>query len=80
MVAYLCKGETHADLACSVKIDTSTVYRYLRAALNVLADMVPTLEQAIKVAKRKAFVILEGHAAAHRPSRQLPGAQWLALA
>jgi hypothetical protein len=60
VVAYLRKGETYADLACGFKIGTSTVYRYIREALALLAAMAPTLEQAIEVASRKAFVILDG--------------------
>src|ERR1051325_7384863 len=60
VVAYLRKGETYADLACGFKIGTSTVYRYIREALDLLASMAPTLEQAIEVAARKAFVILDG--------------------
>jgi hypothetical protein len=60
VVAYLRKGETYADLACGFKIGTSTVYRYVREALAVLAAMAPTLAQAIEVARGKAFVILDG--------------------
>jgi DDE superfamily endonuclease len=36
------------------------VYRYVREAIGLLAAMAPTLEQAIAVAQRKAFVILDG--------------------
>jgi hypothetical protein len=60
VVAYLRKGETYADLACGFGVGTSTVYRYIREALGLLAAMAPTLEQAIEVASRKAFVILDG--------------------
>lgn len=60
MVAHLRKGETYADLACGFRVGTSTVYRYVREALDLLAAMAPTLEQAIEVAVRKAFVILDG--------------------
>ena len=60
VVAYLRKGETYADLACGFQIGTSTVYRYIREALELLAAMAPTLEQAMEVARRKAFVILDG--------------------
>ena len=60
VVAYLRKGETYADLACGFKIGTSTVYRYVREALALLAAMAPALDQAIEVARRKAFVILDG--------------------
>ena len=60
VVAYLRKGETYADLACGFRIGTSTVYRYLREALELLAALAPTLEEAIDVARGKAFVILDG--------------------
>lgn len=60
VVAYLRKGETYADLACGFKVGTSTVYRYVREAIALLAAMAPTLAEAIKVARGKAFVILDG--------------------
>lgn len=60
VVAHLRKGETYADLACGFRIGTSTVYRHVREALDLLAAIAPTLEQAIEVAARKAFVILDG--------------------
>lgn len=41
-------------------IGTSTVYRYLREAIGLLAATTPTLAQAIEVAARKAFVIGDG--------------------
>ena len=60
VLAHLRKGETYSDLACGFRIGTSTVYRYLREAIALLAAMAPTLEQAIEVARGKAFVILDG--------------------
>jgi hypothetical protein len=39
---------------------TTTVYRYLREALDLLAATAPTLAQAIDVARGKAYVILDG--------------------
>ena len=60
IVAHLRKGETYADLACGFRIGTSTVYRYLREALELLAAMAPTLAEAIAVAAGKAYVILDG--------------------
>ena len=60
VVAYLRKGETYADLACGFKIGTSTVHRYVREAITLLAALAPTLDQAIEVASTKAFVILDG--------------------
>ena len=41
MVAYLRKGETYADLAYGFEIGTSTVYRYIREALDLPATMAP---------------------------------------
>ena len=60
VVAHLRKGETYAELACGFRIGTSTVYRYLREAIGLLAALAPTLDQAIEVAAGKAFVILDG--------------------
>jgi hypothetical protein len=59
-VAYLRKGETYADLACGFGIGTTTVYRYVCEALELLAALAPTLAEAIDVAVGKAFVILDG--------------------
>jgi hypothetical protein len=60
VLAHLRKGETYADLACGFKVGTSTVYRYLHEAIGLLAALAPTLDQAIEVARGKAFVILDG--------------------
>src|SRR3712207_9084033 len=60
VVAHLRKGETYADLARGFAVGTTTVYRYLREGLEVLAALAPTLDQAIAVAGRKAFVVLDG--------------------
>src|SRR5919107_6174735 len=60
VIAHLRKGETYRDLAEGFGIGTSTVYRYLREGVELLAAMAPTLAQAIAVAQRKAFVILDG--------------------
>src|SRR5215212_2999487 len=60
VVAHLRKGETYADLAIGFDVGTTTVYRYLREALDLLATMAPTLEQAMEVARGKAYVILDG--------------------
>jgi hypothetical protein len=60
VVAYLRKGETYADLACGFAVGVTTVYRYVREGLALLAALAPTLEQAIDVARGKAYVILDG--------------------
>ncbi len=53
VVAYLCKGSTYADPACGFDVGTSTVCPDIREALDLLATMSPTLDQAIGVAKRR---------------------------
>ena len=60
VVAHLRKGETYPDLAAGFGIGTTTVFRYIREALDVLAALAVTLRQAIETARRKAFVILDG--------------------
>lgn len=58
-LAYLRKGETYADLAIGFGIGTTTVYRYLCEALDLLAALAPTLAQVIEVAHGKAHVTLD---------------------
>jgi hypothetical protein len=60
VVAHLRKGETYTDLASGFGVGTTTVFRYIREALDVLAALAPTLAEAIAVASGKAFVILDG--------------------
>ncbi|MCE0762092.1 transposase family protein [Pseudonocardia kujensis] len=59
-MAYLRRRETYAGLACGFETGASTVYRHIREALDLLIVMTPTLERAIEVVKRKAFVGLDG--------------------
>jgi hypothetical protein len=60
VVAHLRNGETYPDLAGGFGIGTTTVFRYIREALDVLAALAAALSQAIEAARRKAFVILDG--------------------
>jgi len=60
VLAHLRKGETYRDLAVGFGVGVTTAYRYLREGLQVLAALAPTLAQAIEVAVRKAYVILDG--------------------
>ena len=59
VLAHLRKGETYRDLAIGFGVGTTTAYRYLREALAVLAALAPTLAQAMAVAARKAYVVLD---------------------
>lgn len=60
VVAHLRKGETYADLGVGFSIGTTTVFRYIHEALEVFAALAPSLRDAVAVAIRKAFVILDG--------------------
>ena len=60
VLAHLHKCETYADLAVGFGIGTTTVFRYIREALELLAALAPTLGQAIETAARKGYVILDG--------------------
>ena len=60
VVAHLRKGETYPDLAGGFGIGTTTVFRYIREALDVLATLAPSLPEALTTAQAKAFVILDG--------------------
>ena len=60
VLAHLNKGETYTALAGGFGVGTTTVFRYVREGVDVLAAVAPTLDQALDVARRKAFVILDG--------------------
>ena len=54
VLAHLRKGETYTALAGGFGVGTTTVFRYIREALDVLAALAPTLPEAITVAQAKA--------------------------
>src|SRR3954452_21526839 len=60
VLAHLNKGETYTALAAGFGVGTTTVFRYIREGVDVLATVAPTLNQALDLARRKAFVILDG--------------------
>ena len=60
VLAYLNKGETYTALAAGFGVGTATVFRYVREGVDVLAAVAPTLNEALDLARRKAFVILDG--------------------
>jgi hypothetical protein len=55
VLAHLRKGETYADLAAGFAIGTTTVFRYIREALDVLTAMAPALHEAVTAAAGKVF-------------------------
>jgi hypothetical protein len=60
VLAHLRCGHTYAQLAAGFKVGTATAYRYVTEAVDLLAALAPTLEQAMKTASAKAFVLLDG--------------------
>lgn len=60
VLAHLRKGETYAELGAGYGIGTTTVFRYVTEAIELLAALAPTLQQAMAVIAAKAYVILDG--------------------
>lgn len=60
VLAHLRKGERYADLAAGFGVGIATVHRYVHEALGVLAQLTPTLAQAVSTAAGKAYVVLDG--------------------
>ncbi|MGW9447448.1 IS5 family transposase [Streptomyces sp. NPDC055632] len=59
-LAHLRCGHTYAQLAAGFGVGTTTAYRYIAEAVEVLSELAPDLASAVKAASRKAFVILDG--------------------
>jgi hypothetical protein len=59
-LAHLRCGDTYARLAAGFGVGVATVYRYIREVIDVLAAAAPTLTEAMKTIRAKAFVILDG--------------------
>lgn len=56
-LAHLRNGHPYAQLAAGFGIGTTTAYRYIAEAVDLLA---PTLAEATRTASTKAFVLLDG--------------------
>ncbi len=57
-VAHLRCGDIYAQLASGFGIEIATAFRCIRGAVDVLAVLAPTLAQAMRTIRAKAFVIL----------------------
>jgi hypothetical protein len=60
VLAHLSCGDTYAQLAAGFGIGIATAYRYITEALGLLADLAPTLAEAVRMASTKAFALLDG--------------------
>ncbi|MGW8886016.1 transposase family protein [Streptomyces sp. NPDC055749] len=60
VLAHLRCGDTYARVAAGFRIGIATAYRYIREAVDLLAALAPTLEQAMTSVRNKAYVILDG--------------------
>lgn len=60
VLAHLRNGTTYAQLAAGFEVGTSTVYRYISEAVDLLATLAPTLNEAVRAASTKAYVLLDG--------------------
>ncbi|WP_327290166.1 IS5 family transposase [Streptomyces sp. NBC_01198] len=58
--AHLRVGHTYAQLASGFGVGTTTAYRYVAEAVDLLAVLAPTLADAVRTASTKAFVLLDG--------------------
>jgi hypothetical protein len=60
VLAHLRNGDTYTRLAAGFRVGVATVYRYVREAVDLLAAAAPDLAAAMRTARAKAFVILDG--------------------
>ncbi|MFD3580430.1 transposase family protein [Streptomyces sp. NPDC058644] len=59
-LAHLRVGHTYAQLAAGFGIGTTTAYRYVTEAVELLAALAPSLADTMRTASVKAFLILDG--------------------
>ncbi|MGP4112693.1 transposase family protein [Streptomyces sp. 4N509B] len=59
-LAHLRCGHTYAQLAAGFGVGTTTAYRYVTEAVEVLSALAPDLTTVVASATGKAFVILDG--------------------
>ncbi|MDI1452949.1 transposase family protein [Streptomyces sp. ATE26] len=59
-LAHLRMGHTYAQLAAGFGVGTTTAYRYVTEAVELLAALAPGLADAVRTASIKAYVILDG--------------------
>ncbi|MFG1751517.1 transposase family protein [Streptosporangium sandarakinum] len=60
VLAHLRNGDTYARLASGFAIGTTTAWRYVREAVDLLALLADDVHAAVRKASRLAYVILDG--------------------
>ncbi|WFB88563.1 MULTISPECIES: transposase family protein [Streptomyces] len=59
-LAHLRCGDAYTQLAAGFGVGIATVFRYVREAVEVLSALAPSLAEAMRTIREKAFVILDG--------------------
>ncbi|MGW7465331.1 transposase family protein [Streptomyces xantholiticus] len=59
-LAHLRVGHTYAPLAAGFGVGTTTAYRYVTEAVDLLAALAPTLADVVRAASVKAYLLLDG--------------------
>jgi hypothetical protein len=59
-LAHLRMGHTYAQLAAGFGVGTTTAYRYITEAVDLLAALAPTLADAVRTASTKTYLLLDG--------------------
>lgn len=73
-LAHLRVGHTYTQLGAGFGVGTTTAYRYVTEAVELLGTLAPSLADAVRTASVKAYLILDGtllpidRIAADRPS------------
>lgn len=60
VLAHLRNGDTYARLAAGFAIGTTTAWRYIREAVDLLAALADDVHAAVERASRLAYTILDG--------------------
>lgn len=60
VLVHLRCGDTYVRLAVALRVGVTTVHRYIREAVEVLAALAPSLADAMETAAVRAFVIPDG--------------------
>jgi hypothetical protein len=64
VLVYLRRNETFAGLAAGFGVGAATAHRYVTEVIDLLAALAPDLRQALRIARGKAYLVLDGTLAA----------------